>query len=82
MMGEWTEGEVAILLADNAAGLPRGVTAEKLGRTVRSVYDKLHSLGVVSLATEAERQAVVKRWKEIYPRVRDAFLRDITQDVA
>ena len=84
--GPWSDAETEILRRDNAAGISRIETAAKLGRAYQSVLDKAKNSGIsLSLSNRGRPgpdDETRARWKKIYPRVRDAFLADIAQDVA
>lgn len=82
--GPWSDAETEILRRDNAAGISRGETAAKLGRSYQSVLDKAKNSGIAMPRAKGPRpdDETRARWKKIYPRVRDAFLADIAQDVA
>ena len=89
-MKNWTQGEKEVLRSDNEARVPRAETARKLGRSVASVESYASYLGLTFpprrgdpvFVSPEEALKLRERWELAYPRVRDAFLADISQDVA
>lgn len=76
-VGDWSDEEVAILRADNQAGVPRSVTAIKLDRLKVSVEDKARNMRLLLPLAQAEVDAVRARWAEKLPQLRENLRREL-----